>query len=204
MTAIPPGAAIRVVGDVHGDTAAFAHAAATDRFVVQLGDLTDHGPDSPGALRIMFDLIDSGRGMFVLGNHDHKLARALLGRPVRMEPWLAETIEALDSGLRARMLAEVARAPLWLRHGRTLFVHGGFHTEMLERAAPVGLVRADGPVARALYGEPTGVTQPDGYPERSIRWVDRIPAGWTVYCGHDQRSTDGRPLRRIAPVSGNR
>ena len=74
---------------------------------MQLGDLTDHGPDSPGALRIMFDLIDSGRGMFVLGNHDHKLARALLSRPVRMEPWLAETIEALDSGLRARMLARL-------------------------------------------------------------------------------------------------
>ena len=57
----------------------------------------------------------------------------------------------------------------------------------------MGLVRADGPVARALYGEPTGATQPDGYPERSIRWVDRIPHGWTVYCGHDRRSRDGRP-----------
>jgi protein phosphatase len=30
-----------VVGDVHGDATAFAYAAATDRFVVQLGDLTD-------------------------------------------------------------------------------------------------------------------------------------------------------------------
>ena len=39
------------------------------------------------------------------------------------------------------------------------------------------------------------------YPERVLRWVDRIPAGMTVYCGHDQRSTDGRPYRR-AGLSG--
>ena len=51
---IPPDAPIRVVGDVHGDAVAFGYAAATDRFVVQLGDLTDYGPDNAGALRIMF------------------------------------------------------------------------------------------------------------------------------------------------------
>ena len=73
--AIPPGARLRVVGDVHGDATAFAYAAATDRFVVQLGDLVDYGPDSARALRIMFDLIDAGRGLFLLGNHDLKLAR---------------------------------------------------------------------------------------------------------------------------------
>src|SRR5579875_1138688 len=61
---IPSGAAIRVVGDVHGDAQGFAIAAATDRFVVQLGDLTDHGPDSAGALDIAFRLLDDGRGMF--------------------------------------------------------------------------------------------------------------------------------------------
>ena len=45
--AIPPGCGVRVVGDVHGDAAAFAYASATDRFVLQLGDLTDHGPTAP-------------------------------------------------------------------------------------------------------------------------------------------------------------
>jgi len=46
-SALPSGTPIRVVGDVHGDAAAFAYAAATDRFVVQLGDLTDYGPTAP-------------------------------------------------------------------------------------------------------------------------------------------------------------
>ncbi|HTC09444.1 MAG TPA: metallophosphoesterase [Acetobacteraceae bacterium] len=200
---IPPGARLRVVGDVHGDAHGFAYAAATDRFVVQLGDLVDHGDDSVSVLRTMFNLIDAGHGLFLLGNHDFKLARLLAGRPARHEAIVAATAAQLDPTLRTRVLTEIARAPVWLRHGDALFVHGGFHTAMLERPSPqIELGRPDHVVARALYGEPTGRTQPDGYPERSLRWVDRIPAGLTVYCGHDRRSTDGRPWIRHGQAGG--
>ena len=201
---IPQGAPIRVVGDVHGDATAFSYAAATDRFVVQLGDLTDYGPDNAGALRIMFRMIDEGRGLFLLGNHDLKLARFLAGQPVRNEATLTATLAQLDDGLRERVVAEVANAPAWLQRNGFVFVHGGFHTAMLETDAPEhGLERAHGVFARALYGEPTGRTQPDGYPERSLRWVDRIPAGITVYCGHDRRSNDGRPYVRRNAAGGS-
>src|SRR6187551_377711 len=97
---IPPDAPIRVVGDVHGDAAAFAYAAATDRFIVQLGDLTDGGPDIAEALRIMFRLIDAGQGLFLLGNHDLKLARALAGQAVQVTEELAETLRQLDPAIR--------------------------------------------------------------------------------------------------------
>lgn len=194
---LPQGAPLRVVGDVHGDASAFAFAAATDRFVVQLGDLTDQGPRSDEVLRIMFGLIDARKGLFLLGNHDHKLARALAGRPVRAEPGLERTLAQLDPALRGRALAEISRAPAWVQDGNRLFVHAGFHTDMLDRPPPpLELGRAHGAVARALFGEPTGRIQPDGYPERSLRWVERIPAGLTVYCGHDRRSSDGRPYVR--------
>jgi protein phosphatase len=201
---IPQGAPIRVVGDVHGDATAFSYAAATDRFVVQLGDLTDYGPDNAGALRIMFRLLDEGRGLFLLGNHDLKLARFLAGYPVRNEWTLDGTLAQLDPALRERVVTEVAMAPGWLQCEGALFVHGGFHTAMLEMPAPEhGLDRAHGALARALYGEPTGRIQPDGYPERSLRWVDRIPAGITVYCGHDRRSSDGRPYIRRGAAGGS-
>ena len=198
----PPGTPIRVVGDVHGDSTAFAYAAATDRFVIQLGDLTDYGPDSAGALRIMFDLIDRGRGLFLLGNHDLKLARVLAGH-ARMEAVVRETIHQLDDALKQRVLAEAAAAPGWLRFGHDFLVHGGFHPAMLTAPSPDhGLDRAEGPLARALFGEPTGRTQSDGYPERSLRWVNHIPPGLTVYCGHDRRSTDGRPYVRQGSAGG--
>ncbi len=201
--AIPAGTAIRVVGDVHGDATGFAYATATERFVVQLGDLVDYGPNSADVLRTMFRLIDEKRGLFLLGNHDLKLARILAGQPMRTEPVVQATIEQLDPALRERVVREVAQAPAWLRCDQSLFVHGGFHTAMLEQLPPVlGLERPVGPVARALYGEPTGRIQADGYPERSLRWVDRIPAGFTVYCGHDRRSTDGRPYVRKGAAGG--
>src|ERR1700736_6105301 len=97
LRSLPDDAALRVVGDVHGDAVAFGYAAATDRFVVQLGDLTDYGPDNAGALRLMFRLIDEGRGLFLLGNHDLKLARSLAGEPVRSEATLDATLAQLDA-----------------------------------------------------------------------------------------------------------
>ena len=199
---IPPGMALRVIGDVHGDLRAFTSAVATDRFIVQLGDLSDHGPDSAGVLRRMFQLMDEGRGVFVLGNHDRKLGRALAGQAVRSDAALQATLGQLDDALRVRALAEVTRAPAWLVSGPMAFVHGGFHPAMLTEAPPPPLGRVDPLLSRALFGETTGRMQPDGYPERVLRWVDRIPAGLTVYCGHDQRSTDGRPYRRTGSSGG--
>jgi hypothetical protein len=201
--AIPPGVKVRVVGDVHGDATAFAYAIATDRFIIQLGDLADHGPNSAGTLRMMFDLVETGRGLFILGNHDLKLGRVLAGDQVRIEPVVQATLDQMDDALKARTLRLVAQAPAWVRSGSALFVHGGFHTAMLEQPSPDHrLGRPQGPLARALYGEPTGRMQADGYPERSLRWVDRIPEGLTVYCGHDRRSSDGRPYVRQGLLGG--
>lgn len=186
---------LRVVGDVHGDARAFAHAVATDHFVVQLGDLTDGGADSAGAIEIALGLLAEKRGMFLLGNHDLKLARALRGQAVRVDPALAATLAQIPRSLAEHALPALLAAPAWLRLGHAVFVHAAFHSAMLDTPAPPAPEgRVHGPLARALYGQPTGRTQPDGFPERSTAWVSRIPDGFTVYCGHDQRSHDGRPL----------
>jgi protein phosphatase len=200
--------AIRVVGDVHGDARAFAMAIETDRFIIQLGDVVDYGPDSAEALRLALRVIEEGRGIFLLGNHDLKLRRALAGRDVRVGPELAATLAQLDPALRARAAAAIDRAPIWLRqhhaHGARLFVHGAFHTDMLQAdPPPVPEGRIHGVLARALYGQTTGRLQPDGYPERVLHWVDHIPPGLTVYVGHDRRSSDGRPYIRPGRQGGS-
>jgi protein phosphatase len=114
-------AGIRVVGDVHGDAEAFRAAIegarAANLFVLQLGDLTDDGPDSPEALRLMFRLLDEGRGLFLLGNHEHKLRRALRGERVAIEPEsLGRCLDQLAiapdrEALAARAIAEIERTP---------------------------------------------------------------------------------------------
>lgn len=205
---------LRVVGDVHGDAqgfaAAIAGAAAARLFVLQLGDLTDDGPDSPGALRLMLGLLDAGAGLFLLGNHDRKLLRALGGAaPTRGHQGWARTLEqiaACDDAakLRAGAAREIGAAPAWLRIGRLFFVHAGFHRAMLHEASPreAATARRTAALARALYGQVTGQTNPDGVPARTIEWTDDIPPGLTVFCGHDRRSTDGRPWRVRGRLGG--
>ncbi|MBX5472714.1 MAG: metallophosphoesterase [Acetobacteraceae bacterium] len=203
---LAPDARLRIVGDVHSDYAGFARAAETDRFLIQLGDLTDHGPDSLGVLRLMFRLIEERRGMFLLGNHDLKLAQALSGRAVKISPELERTLAALDAETARRAVFEIARAPAWLRWKNAVFVHAAFHTAMLdappELPNPVASGRVSKVLGRALYAEPTGNIRPDGFPERSLRWVDRIPAGITVYCGHDRLSRNGRPFIKNGRAGG--
>jgi hypothetical protein len=205
---------LRVVGDVHGDAAAFRHAVAgaeAERlYLLQLGDLTDYGPDSPAALRLMFGAMDAGRGRFLLGNHDHKLRRALLGEPVRytaagLGSTLAQLAAAADGeALKARAVAEIAAAPAWLRLGPWFFVHAGFHARMLRAPPPetAGASKPDPTLSRALFGQVTGRTRPDGFPERILDWIETIPAPMVVYCGHDRRSADGRPYTQEGALGG--
>jgi protein phosphatase len=200
---IPPGRGLRIVGDVHGDSRAFAIAAETDLFVVQLGDLVDEGPDTPGALEIMFRLIDEGRGVFLLGNHDFKLARALRGDQVYRPPFLVETLMSLTPRQEERAREEIMRAPAWIENGKRFFVHGGFHPGMLgEAPAAFPRGRPDALMARALYGQTSGRMAASGRPERLIAWVNTVPAGMTVYCGHDRRSTDDRPYVKRGAQGG--
>ena len=132
-----------------------------------------------------------------------KLRRALTGARIRSPhdaiPRTLDQLAATPDGeaLAARLIAEVARAPAWLRLGPSLFVHAAFHRAMLVAPPPpdAGARKPDPVVARALFGMVTGHMGQDGYPERLVSWVDGIPAGCTVYCGHDVRSRDGRPLR---------
>ena len=205
---------LRVVADVHGDARAFAHAIhgaeAEKLFVMQLGDLTDYGPDSPEVLRLMFAVLDAKRGRFLLGNHDHKLRRVLVGQRVRMaSEGVGRTLEQLGEAadgeaLAVRMIEEVAQAPAWLRVGSCLFVHGGYHPAMLHSESPpnAGASKPEPVVTRALFGQVTGRMRADGYPERLLDWVDRIPAGMTVYCGHDRRSLNGRPQVQVGMAGG--
>ena len=200
---IPTSRPLRIIGDVHGDSRAFAIAAETNHFIIQLGDLVDEGPDTPGALAIMFKIIDENRGLFLLGNHDYKLLRALRGDSVTKPPYLARTISELSQDLSARAQTEITRAPAWIRHQNLIFVHGGFHPAMLfEPLPPFPTGRPNALLARAIYGQTTGRVTGAGKPERLLNWVDDIPANMTVYCGHDRRSQDGRPYIKTGDRGG--
>ncbi len=201
----------RVIGDVHGDIAAFAAAVDDARarrlFVVQLGDLVDRGPDSAATLRLGLDLMERGEGICLRGNHDDHLYRALKGNPVRLGEdaarSLAQVKDASDH-LDERFLAAYPAMPWWLRLGEAwLCVHGAFHPAMLEVPDPKAVTprrQADKCRWLALRGEGV-MAEGDDLPTRTYSWIDMVPAGLTVLIGHDCLSTD-TILERTGALGG--
>lgn len=180
-------AGVLVVGDVHGQAillrAAIDLAAVERRQVVALGDLVDRGPDSAACVRLALALLARGAGVFIRGNHDDKLYRTLRGNPTTVDGDLALTLEQLDAAADSRALKRgfleaYREAPLVVRLGATIMVHGALAPAMLtSRTLPPRLR------ALALYGEasPGG---PGKKPVRTYGWVDSVPAGLTVVIGH--------------------
>jgi protein phosphatase len=204
-------AGLRVVGDIQGWAEPFwdvvEDARKRDLAVLSLGDIIDRGPDAPGAMRVLLDLLEQGDGELVPGNHDDKLRRWVGGRKVETErSGLAGSLGQIaadpDGAALARDFAEaVAARPLWRRAGRWVFVHGAFHPAMLRHdPAPSAAERekAGWLAARALFGETDGTRRPDGYPNRTYRWVDLVPQKLTVVIGHDVVSTEEIVRRRGA------
>lgn len=81
-----PSGPVDIVGDVHGELdalRALLAAAGYDvegrnpdgRRLVFLGDLVDRGPDSPGVVRLVRGLVESGQAHAILGNHELNLLR---------------------------------------------------------------------------------------------------------------------------------
>ncbi len=190
------------IADIHGERQAARKAVdlarREERQIVLLGDLTDRGPDSAGTLAMLLPAILAGDTIWIRGNHDDKLGRALAGHPVKRTHGLGGTLDEIAAHPeRAKLESDIvdglARARYWHMAGRYLFVHGAFHPDMLTTTGPDDAASPGAwKTARhyALYGQTDGRYTPAGYPVRLYDWVDDIPDGLTVVVGHDVRATD--------------
>ena len=188
-----------IIGDVHGcldelvqllTTLGYAPADGAwrhegGRRAIFLGDLVDRGPDSPGVLRLVMDMVAAGTALCIQGNHDNKLHRKLAGRDVKLTHGLAETIaqlEALPDETRPAFTAEITtfldslRSHYWLDNGKLVVAHAGLKAEMHGRGS--GAVRSF-----ALYGETTGETDEFGLPVR-YEWARDYRGDAMVIYGH--------------------
>ena len=190
-----------VIGDVHGcraeleqllDTLGYgierdADGQAVDashpggRRAVFVGDLVDRGPDTPGVLRLVMGMIESGNALCVCGNHENKLVRALRGRNVTVSHGLAETLEQLacqpdDFRDRVGAFCDGLIAHYVFDGGRLVVAHAGLPERYHGRAS--GAVRSF-----ALYGDTTGETDEYGLPVR-YPWADEYRGRATVVYGH--------------------
>lgn len=189
-----------VIGDVHGcraeleallvelgyrigrDEAGRANGAHhPQRRVIFLGDLVDRGPDTAGVLRLAMGMVEAGDALAVVGNHEHKLLRALRGARVRVSHGLAESLEQLAAepeefrGQVERFLDSLTSHYV-LDGGRLAVAHAGVPARYQGRAS--GRVRAF-----CMYGDTTGETDEFGLPVRYPWAIDYRGRAMVLY-GH--------------------
>jgi protein phosphatase len=182
-----------IIGDVHGcraeleallkalgyDLAAAQHRDG--RKAVFLGDLVDRGPDTPGVLRTVKRLVESGTALCVPGNHDIKLMRKLRGRDVQITHGLAESLAQLEREP-SEFKEDVVKfidglvSHYVLDDGRLVVAHAGMKASMQGRGS--ARVREF-----ALFGETTGESDEFGLPIR-YNWAAEYRGNATVVYGH--------------------
>lgn len=151
------------------------------RTVVLLGDLVDRGPDVAGVLRLVLGMLATGDALAVLGNHDDKLRRALLGHDVAPNGGLDVSLQQLAAepdAFRAEVLAMLGALPahLQLDGGRLVVAHAG----LAERYHGHESARVR---ALCLHGPTTGATDERGLPDR-VPWADDYRGAAAVVHGH--------------------
>ncbi|MFI6733027.1 polynucleotide kinase-phosphatase [Nonomuraea sp. NPDC050451] len=180
-----------IIGDVHGcrsELEALLRRLGWEglthpegRTAVFVGDLVDRGPDTPGVLRLVMDMVEAGTAICVAGNHEQKLVRALNGRKVTVAHGLRESLDQLTAQEpefveRARTFMDGLISHYRLDGGRLVVAHAGLKEAYHGRAS--GRVRAF-----ALYGDTTGETDEYGLPVR-YPWADEYRGRAMVVYGH--------------------
>lgn len=158
-----------------------------ERTAVFVGDLVDRGPRSPDVVRLVRHMVEAGLALCVMGNHERKVVKWLMGKDVKRSHGLEQTItqyEALwasgDVGGEDRRsvknFLDDLRSHVWLDGGKLCVAHAGLKEEMIGRAS--GAVREF-----ALYGETTGEIDEFGLPIRAD-WAANYRGATTLVYGH--------------------
>ncbi|KUN04811.1 polynucleotide kinase-phosphatase [Streptomyces yokosukanensis] len=180
-----------IVGDIHGCASELesllVQLGYTDgvhpegRTAVFVGDLVDRGPDTPGVLRRVMTMVETGNALCVPGNHENKYGRHLKGRKVQHTHGVAETIaqmegESEEFKARVRQFLDGLVSHYVLDGGRLVVCHAGLPEKYHGRTS--GRVRS-----HALYGDTTGETDEFGLPVR-YPWAEDYRGRAAVVYGH--------------------
>lgn len=151
------------------------------RRVIFVGDLVDRGPAVPRVLQLVMDIVETGMGFCVIGNHDDKLKRKLQGRDVKIAHGLAESIEQLEQEneefrKRVAKFIDGLISHYVFDDGKLAVAHAGIKAEYIGRGSP--RIRDF-----CMFGETTGEIDEYGLPVRHPWALDYRGDTLVVY-GH--------------------
>jgi protein phosphatase len=152
-----------------------------NRKIIFVGDLVDRGPKTPEVLRLVMDVVESGIGFCVNGNHDDKLKRKLEGRDVKVAHGLAESLAQLENESQEFKDKIVKFLDGLISHyvfdqGKLAVAHAGLKEEYIGRGSQ--RIREF-----CMYGETTGEVDEFGLPVR-YPWAKDYRGKTMIVYGH--------------------
>ncbi len=181
---LPPGP-LDIIGDVHGELDALVRLldrlghdpgqGTGHRHLVFLGDLVDRGPDSPGVIALVRDLIERGLASCVAGNHEYNLLQSdhkegngwyfghhdafhfLLNGVSELRPF--PSVEVQDPFERSAIADFLATLPLALEREDLRIVHACWDEPSLARLPEEGFI---GPLGEGFLQELRNELASDG------------------------------------------
>jgi len=157
-----PAGPLDIVGDIHGEYDALCSLMdhlgydqqgnhPEERTLVFVGDFCDRGPDSPAVLALAQELVESGRAVAVLGNHEINLLREdvkdgsgwFFDARMSRDHEKYAPYERPDPAARSRILSFLSMLPIGLERADLRVIHAAWLDEQIEvvRALPLGSVR---------------------------------------------------------------
>ncbi len=188
-----------IIGDIHGERTALESLLRKlgydergrhreGRKLVFVGDLIDRGPDSPGVLRTVIPLVESGNAQCVVGNHELNALRDDAEQYRSGEGWWYGRDEPdYDSVVVERQEKErvfapfLRRLPAAVERANLRVVHACWHAPSIETVRTHSSVidcfhhehQALVPVLRDLWERAARAIEASGYEERDRRNPDR-------------------------------
>ncbi len=152
-----------------------------NRKLVFVGDLVDRGPRSPDVLKLVMDTVTSRVGFCVVGNHDDKLKKQLMGRNVVIAHGLKETLEQMEKEsdeFKDDVIHFIESLPCHIifDEGRLAVAHAGIKEEYIGQDSL--RVRSF-----CMYGESTGDVDENGLPVR-YPWQNDYQGNTMIVYGH--------------------
>lgn len=207
---------IMAVSDIHSEWKSTKdlceYATKHNLFIVFMGDLIDGGSEPEKVLdKVANEYIAAHRAALVIGNHEYKFYRHLLGNPVVYKTAQYDTLlKCKDQDnfySLIKYLCTHENSDFIHQYGNTVFVHGGLHDSYWGQSSDGRITSVQKQIA--LYGEVAknqkttllsmirniiykyvSVFKGDIPPYiptiRTYGWCNSIPYGHSVVVGHDR------------------
>jgi protein phosphatase len=188
-----------IIGDVHAVFAPFERAVNfarnNDLTLISVGDLIDNNHEGDLVVNLMQQEVDTRGARLTWGNHEWKIWRWTQGHNVHIAWPNQATLDHFerDPSFQDAFVRLMGHAETHIEIDRMLICHAGVLPKFWETGVVNRSVRDV-----FMYSTTDNSKQIEYrgqmYPIRTYSWTDHVPAGRTVFVGHDPRPFVDEPI----------